>query len=119
MIKKLEVDNKKDYLHITDSRELDSSNLEKLLNDILTHGKESNHSKILVDLSSAAIKLDFMDYHMGGVEFAKLFYGFKVAFVFGEIKKDYSYGETVAKNRGADICLFTSIEEAREWLASE
>jgi hypothetical protein len=119
MKQELLVQHIKDYLHIVDSRTIDSNTLGKLLNEILSLAKESDSSKILVDLSNSPIELDVMDYYKGGVEFAKLFFGFKVAFVFNEIKKNYSFGETVASNRGATIHLFTSEAEAIEWLTLE
>jgi hypothetical protein len=109
----------KDYLHITDSRLIDSNSLGELLNDILTLAKESDSSKILLDLSNAPIELEVMDHHKGGVEFAELFVGIKVAFVFSEIKKNYRFGETVASNRGGNLSLFTSEAEAIEWLTLE
>jgi hypothetical protein len=111
-----EVEHREDYLHISDSLTLDTNTLENFLNDLLITCKESSHLKILVDLSHAPIKLKFLDYHSGGEIFAKLFVGFKVAFVFTEIKENYIFGKTVALNRGARVSLFASIEEASTWL---
>ena len=77
--------------------------------------------RLIVDVTNAALPLSATDkFEMGrhAVVFAQ--HGIKVAVVATPDQLDPErFGEVVARNRGVNIRLFTDVEAAEEWLATE
>jgi hypothetical protein len=104
-------------LTITVHKRFSVSEFKEILVDIKEYALGKNITKLLLD----AYTVDFSDLKMSerhdiGLVAAELLKGgFKAVMV---VQKPFinKHGENVANNRGADVLVTDSIEEARQWL---
>jgi hypothetical protein len=85
---------------------------------IAEHCKRANKNKLLLDFTEAQAEFSLADRYFLG-EGAKIFkhHASKVATVGRPEQLDHRrFGETVAQNRGVNLRVFTTIEDAHEWL---
>lgn len=107
---------KSQYLLVTYGPVMERHDLDEFLDAVPILAKTAGLKKVLVDLRATDIRLDMLDHYDGGEKFAETFDQLETAFVFNEVKSNYSFGETVAFNRGGVLCLFQSYKKACEWL---
>jgi len=104
-------------LHVEVKKRIYLGELTALMAEMKKKGVEMGIYKLLLDVS----KIDFRDLtiaerHDLGIAGAQLFAGgFRVALV---VQKQFinKHGENVASNRGADVLVCDSFEEAYIWL---
>ena len=83
--------------------------------------KQCNHTnknKLLIDCTEVPAGIPLIDiYHLGERSLVFVQFKCKVAvFCKPEHYDSKSFLETTARNRGVDLCVFTNIEDAEEWL---
>jgi len=120
MIRKFDVKERTGFLLVTDSSPVTQEGVRQFCEQIPTLARKLGVQKIVVDQRKTPSSLGVMDRFQYASEFAAHFRGFKVACVQNSPLRDpKKFGETVAKNRGADICICGSLQEAYDWLEVE
>jgi hypothetical protein len=106
-----------DYLYLTVSGEYDFADFEAYIKIIHERCEEGMIYKILFDAFNVkGIDIPTMERYFLGIEVAEhLAYRIKLAVVWHKEFINH-FGETVAKNRGADIGVFGNMEAALQWL---
>ena len=108
--------------------EVTSTGYDETVEDSVNYGEailkvcaEHQCNKILVDETGLTKVLDTVgQYELVTRLIAKVPYYIEVAMVVNPANyAETSFGSTVAVNRGVNIQVFTSVEEAREWLNRE
>jgi hypothetical protein len=110
------IQNQGPYLLVkfTDPYQLDQ--LVELMKEVGAVCRGENLSKVLVDLHEMPGKVSTMDRFQLGVEGANIFRGLaKVAVVYRKSEMNW-FAETVSKNRGASVRVFSETDEAMKWL---
>ena len=120
MSENYELKQKKDFVYLVFHEAFNVENLYQLCEETQSFARKTNCSKILVDHSKIPVELSPHQYFEIGVAVAKYFLGFRIAFLLQSFVKDaLTFGETAAKNRGAAVSIFTSLEKACDWLGVE
>jgi hypothetical protein len=108
------------FLRVTDSRPVTAETIQQFCVKIPEVARDSGVSRILVDHRDIPNTLSTMERYRYAAEIAKHFRGIKIAFVQDAPLRDpRRFGETVAVNLGANIRLFSTLEEAYDWLEIE
>jgi len=107
-------------LFVNDSRPVTAETIQQFCEKMPELARESGVSKILVDHRDIPNTLSTMERYRYATEIANHFRGIKIAFVQDAPLRDPTrFGETVAVNLGANIRLFTTLEDAYDWLEVE
>jgi hypothetical protein len=89
---------------------------DRLLSRIAAECEARNLQRVLVDSTAVPVQLSTLDSYELGVEAARRFGArVRVALVAHPVTVDH-FGETVARNRGANVGVFTDETAARAWL---
>lgn len=110
------VENQGEYLFVkfTDPYQLDT--IVELIKEAAAACVEENLSRALVDFREMPGKISTADRFQLGVEAASAMRGLlKVAVVYRRSEMNW-FAETVAKNRGANLRIFSEMDEAIKWL---
>lgn len=109
-----------DCLVGTFTGDFNTDSLKRYLDEVIKTATLHNCHRFLNDLREATINLSFMDfYDIAEMSVSKGFdRSWKRAIVVEKTAPDFSFFETVARNRGLSIRVFESMDEALEWLAS-
>jgi len=126
------IENRKSYIFIEVVGELnprESASLAEAKDITLfafEEAKKNNVSKLLFDASRAFAMMSVMDRYFLMTSLAKTSRAFieknnlpdfQIAFLSNEaIFEPHNFDETVARNRGANVCITLDIKEALEWL---
>lgn len=104
-------------LRITDTRPVSGENIHDFCLTIPSQARALGIIKILVDLRGVTNTLSTMDRFRYAAEVAEHFQDLKVVFIQAPPLYDpQRFGESVAVNRGGDIHICTTLEEAFDWL---
>jgi hypothetical protein len=112
-----EVRRESDYLYIRSSTPMSRIALQDFIDLVQNNSKRTNTNKVIVDARKVQGHITTMERFFFASELAEHLRGLKVAFVIQAPKIDPDrFGETVAVNRGGNILVFESMEEAYQWL---
>ncbi|MFH0779039.1 MAG: hypothetical protein V2A71_10520 [Candidatus Eisenbacteria bacterium] len=108
------------FIRVTDSRPATAETVQQFCERIPELAREWGVSRILVDHRDIPNSLSTAERFRYATEIAEHFRGLKIAFVQDVPLRDPQlFGETVAVNRGANIRVCSTLEEAYDWLELE
>lgn len=95
--------------------------LENLATEIVRLSREHNCMRLINDLRKAKLNWKTMDIYEFPKFLSKWGIGpdFKRAIIANANLGDYRFFETISKNIGQDVRIFTSVDDARQWLEIE
>jgi hypothetical protein len=108
-----------DYIHATTSGILNGKSTISLVQKLMAAVSEHHCQRILHDLCNA--KVDLETYEIYNIpELIKItgYSNTRRALVFASEAQDFSFFETVSKNQGQNVQVFSNLAEARHWLIS-
>jgi hypothetical protein len=105
------------FLRVVSTQSVSSSSLQEFLEQLRDAARDIGVCNILVDARGASGFLSTMTRFDYASHLAKELREFRIAFVLPEALRDPDvFGETVAVNRGGRFRLFSTLEEAYQWL---
>ena len=117
MTKNLEITIESEFVHVVFTKTVLSPPTSDFFTQVPDAARNAGVSKILYDARSATGQLSTMERYYYASHVAEQFRGLKVAFVVNQSLRDPGlFGETVAVNRGGNIRVVGTLEEAYEWL---
>ena len=107
-------------LHVRFAEGVKTKDAPGLFTEIRRQAQADKATEILLDASTIKEKLSVLRRLQMIMAFVTSLRGFRVAGVLSEITVDpKKLGETMARNRGANVKVFTSVPEAMAWLGWE
>jgi hypothetical protein len=104
-------------LHVRFNEGVTTKDAPRLFADIGQQALADGAIEVLLDASVIQEKLSLMRRLQMIMAFVTHLHGFRVAGVLSELTIDpKKLGETMARNRGANVRVFTKVAEARAWL---
>jgi hypothetical protein len=104
------------FILITVSGPYTWTRVDALLKRIAAESVSRANPRVLLDATAVPVELSMIDkYTMGAMVAVRLGGGVKVALLGSPVTID-GFGETVARNRGANVGVFTDEAAALEWL---
>ena len=113
------VENRKNYLYILVSGELDSITDQEIDNKIKLECEKHERRKVLIDIRECSSRLSFLDNYVAATSYRQRMgaYISAIAIVDSTQHKENSeVFELAATNKGARLKFFTSTVEADKWL---
>ena len=106
-----------DFLRVVYTGEAEAIPVQTLLTQVPNLARNADVKKILCDVRSVTAGLSMLERFDYACKVAEQFKGLKVAFVVNEPLRDPNlFGETVAVNRGGNIRVLATLEDADKWL---
>ena len=117
MSETLEITLEPGFLRAVCAGAVDSSTIEEFFTRMPDAARNARVSKILFDGRRAIVQLSTTKRFEYGCRIEEVFRGLKLACVLSpRFQSPDLFGENVAVNRGANMRVFTTLEEAYEWL---
>jgi hypothetical protein len=108
------------FLRVIGACEVTAKTMQQFCEMIPELGRKSDVSRILLDHRNLPISLTTTEHFQCATEIAEHFRGFMLAVVQDPpLLISQRFGETVARNRGATLRVFGTVEEAYVWLGVE
>ena len=105
------------FIRVAVSRPVTAENIRQFCLEVPELARKSGVSKVLLDQRRIPSALNSMERFKYATEFAEYFRGLQVACVQENPLRDpQHFGETVAVNRGVNLRVFSTLEEAYGWL---
>ena len=107
-------------IHVDSYGDVTIEDLESSLDAVLQIRRERGLTKVLVDASKETSLPSLMRIYDFGSNVAANLRGVRIAVAISpHTQEDLSFMETVARNRGALVAVFVSVDAALAWLMSE
>jgi hypothetical protein len=103
------------FVRITVSGPFTRARFGRLVQRIVAEAGSRGETRVLVDLQAVPMNLSTMDRYEMGVAAGRLLVGVKVVVIATRAVVDH-FAETVARNRGAVVGVFTEEAAALKWL---